>query len=114
MIEWGCFDGVYISTEVEEALETFKIELNCPVYSYPQKRFKENTDQYLATIEFNRENDKYLRGAEYFSSMYILSKCNSLIAGICGGTNFSLMFNNGMYENKYLFNLGLYGIDDIN
>lgn len=114
LIEWGNFDGIYICTEVEEALETFKMELNYPVYSYPQKRFSENTDKYLANVEFDRKNDKYLRGVEYFSSLYILSKCNSLIAGQCGGTTFALMFNDGMYENKYLFNLGIYGIDDIN
>lgn len=113
LIEWGEFDGIYICTEVEEALETFKMEIDYPIYSYPQKRFTRNTSQYLATIEFDRENDKYLRGIEYFSALYILSKCNSLIAGRCGGSDFALRFNNNTYENKYLFTLGTYGIDDI-
>ncbi len=40
----------------------------------------------LAGAKFGMENDKYLQGMEYLSSMVILSKCNSLIGGWCGGT----------------------------
>lgn len=113
IIEWGCFEGIYVCTEVEEAIKEFEININLPVYYQPQRRFSQSTDSFLGTVEFNRENDKYLRGAEYFSALLWLSKCDSLVAGICGGSNMALRLNNGKYKNQYLFSLGKYGIDDI-
>lgn len=112
--EWGDFDGIYVCTEVEEAIKEFETNFSIPVYYYPQKRFPQSTDCHLATVEFERENDKYLRGAEYFSALWWLSKCDSLIAGRCSGSYIASQLNDGKYKNKYLFTLGMYGIDDIN
>ena len=111
--EWGGFDGVYVCTEVETAIKEFETNISIPVYYYPQKRFPQDTDSLLYKIEFERENDKFLRGAEYFSALLWLSKCDSLVAGLCGGTDAALGLNNKKYKNQYIFSLGRYGIDDI-
>lgn len=62
---------------------------------------------------FDRENNQYLIGIEYISSMNIVSKCNYLIAGACGGTTAVLYMNNMKYKDRYVFDLGKYGFDSI-
>ncbi|MDR0507244.1 MAG: hypothetical protein LBH32_10600 [Dysgonamonadaceae bacterium] len=47
-------------------------------------------------------------GISYLSSICLLSRCNALIAGNCGGSAAALYINNFKYEYWHLFNLGLY------
>lgn len=61
----------------------------------------------IGQVIFERENDNYFKGLEYISSITILSKCNSLVAGGCGGTDFAVHYSNG-YEICYVFDLGVY------
>jgi len=62
---------------------------------------------------FNRENNQYLIGAEYISSMNIVSKCKCLVAGACGGTTAVLYMNGLCFRDRYIFDLGKYGIDPL-
>ena len=62
----------------------------------------------MDTTVFDRPNDKYLKGLEYISEMYILSKCDSLVCGETSGTIAVLIRNNNNFNNYYFFNLGLY------
>lgn len=112
LLEWGDFDRIYLCTEVEQAVECFKNEFGEKVCFYPQKRVQEDFNGRLSEIRFKRKNDAYHKGADYWIVLNILSKCHSLIAGKCAGTTIALMLNNGEYKNKYLFELGRYGIDD--
>lgn len=59
-------------------------------------------------MHFERENDSYYKSLEYFSSVLLLSKCQGLIAGNCGGSRAAMYMNDGKYEFSYLFDLGLY------
>ena len=114
--EWGGntgFDFIYLCTEVEEAILRFQEEFHEKLYYYPQKRVSANCCEYLSSITFDRENDTYLRGADYFIALNALSKCDSLIAGMCTGTRLALKLNKNNYNHTYIFNLGKYGIDDI-
>jgi hypothetical protein len=54
------------------------------------------------------ENEIYNRGIEYLSSIYLLSRCDALIGGNCGGSISALLMNGGKYEFTEIFNLGLY------
>lgn len=60
---------------------------------------------------FNRENNEYLIGIEYISSINLVAHCACLVAGACGGTTAALYMNNLRYREKYIFNLGKYGFD---
>lgn len=62
---------------------------------------------------FNRDNNEYLIGIEYISSINLVSKCDYLVAGACGGTTAALYMNNNRYKDKYVFNLGRYGYDPV-
>lgn len=111
--EWGYFDRIYLCTEVEEAVLRFREEFQDKFFCYPQERISKNYCGYLSEYKFARENAAYLRGADYWAALSVLSECNSLIAGWCTGTNVALILNQDHYRHKYIFDLGVYGIDDI-
>lgn len=67
----------------------------------------------LSGAVFDRDNNKYLIGIEYISSMNLAASCNSFVAGACGGTTGVLMMNNLKFREKYIFNLGKYGFDPL-
>ena len=52
--------------------------------------------------------DMFQYGLAYFSSMHLLSKCDMLIAGLCGGSQAALLMNQHNYEHVYLFDIGKY------
>ena len=60
-------------------------------------------------MHFERENDEYLKGLEYLSSLYIVSQCKALIAGNCGGSQMAVFVNGGRHEYEHVFDLGMYG-----
>jgi len=113
MIEWGTFDKIYLCTEVEEVIVYFQREFGEMVCFYPQRRIQENYTEYLSEYKFDRENDEYYRGEDYWCALKVLAQCDALIAGKCGGTAVALKLNENKYEYTYIFELGRYGIDDV-
>lgn len=63
---------------------------------------------YIKDVHFERENDRYLSGLEYLSSIILLSRCSALVGGNCGGTLGALFFNDEQYQFVHVFDLGLY------
>ena len=109
--EWGGnFDFIFLCTEVEEAVLRFKKEFAEKVIVPPQKRVEKDYKGILAEYKFDRVNDTYFRGADYWTALVLLSECNSLIAGYCSGTAVALGLNNGQYQHTYIFSLGINGI----
>lgn len=105
------WDYIYLATD-EYAVEklfrnTFpdKCIVNKRAY-YDQFDFR---NKYLIDVKLERDNDEYLRGLEYLSSMNLLSKCDMLIGGMCGGSQMALIMNNNQYKYVHLFDLGNYG-----
>lgn len=71
---------------------------------------------YIANLTMNNSVGKvnaYLRGADYLIALYALAKCDSLVAGMCGGSEIVLKLNKNAYRHVYLLPLGQYGIDDV-
>ena len=67
------------------------------------------SNSFLFEVKNPRNNDQYFRNLEYLSSMFILSKCDLLIGGMCGGSQGVLIMRGSkMYEYLYLFDLGDY------
>ena len=61
------------------------------------------------TYDYGEEGrDMFQYGLAYFSSMYLLSKCDMLIAGLCGGSQAALLMNQHNYEQVYVFDIGKY------
>ena len=70
--------------------------------------FNAQNMSYIYQVQFDRENDIYLKGLEYLSSLQLLSRCNVLLGGNCGGACAALYMNNMKYEHVELFDLGMY------
>lgn len=105
--EWQC-DYIFITTEEEKTLEKLKEVFKEKLLYVPRERFKEYNGGNLREQRFERKNDKYLTGLEYTTEIYILSKCNSIIAAPASGITAAFIFNGNKYENKYIFDLGYY------
>ena len=112
MVELYGYDKIYVASEEKKIVESFVksfgkdvIVVNKRVYYdefYSNKYFR------VGDVAFNRDNDRYLKGLEYISSLHILSKCNALLAGNCGGSSFSLFLNDGAYKMVRIYKLGYY------
>ena len=108
------YQYIYLATD-ENAVEKCFCE-EFPDRVITNKRIYYEAEDYTKTavrhIHFDRENDNLLRGIEYYSSMNLLSKCDVLVGGLCGGSQAALLMNGGKYTEVHLFDKGEYGIDD--
>jgi hypothetical protein len=109
-------DYIYLATEEYRIVKQFEAAFQGKIitnkrYYYDEVFYGNNyTDIY--EIHNNRANEIYERGIEYLSSIWLLSRCDALVAGNCGGSTSALYWNNGNYRYWHLFDLGFYGIDD--
>lgn len=106
-------DYVYLATEEKRYADVFKLRFPGKILENMRKYFddsfyKLSSNSSISEVSFDRENDEYLKSLEYFSSINIVSKCNSLVAGLCGGSQIAIYLNNNKYEVMYLFDKGYY------
>lgn len=101
---------IYIATEDAEILENM-IEIYGDRLLYTNQKRVRDVSGYLNENKAFSERDSFDRGIEYLESIFLLSKCNGIVAGRTSGTvGACIMANN--YEFKYFFALGNYGIED--
>lgn len=106
--EWG-YDFVYLATEDKEIYDAMKKHYGQKLIALDVPRFAHDTNKKrLSELNFERENDQYLRGEEYLITIYLLSHCDSIITSGVGGGLAALRINGGKYEHQYIFNLGRY------
>ena len=105
-------DKIYLATEELAIYEKFeKVFPGLVIINQRQWYdgiYNAHDMSYIYQVEFNRENVIYLKGLEYLSSLQLLSRCNALLGGNCGGACAALYMNNMKYEYVELFQLGLY------
>ncbi len=99
------YDKIYLATEEYSNVELFeaefpgKILVNKRMY-YDQQDFSSKT---INEIRFERENDKYLCGLEYLSSVMLLAKCGGIVGGSCSGTVAAIYINGYQYKDIECF-----------
>lgn len=111
MFSQGGFEAVYVATEekrlydmVGNAVGWKNVREN--KRQYYDKIYYQSDELLIGKVRFDRENDNYLKGLEYLSSLMILSKCQTLVAGNCGGTLYAMLL--ATYRDPYIFNYGVY------
>lgn len=103
---------IYLATE-EKAISKKMNEL------YPGKVIENKrayydgdyTKQWLYSEIKKDPNSAITSGLQYLSSINLLSKCDMLIGGLCGGTQAALLMNNNKYKYIDLYDEGDYGIE---
>ena len=112
IFEAGKYDYIYLATEDSRYdmlfRERFADRILTNKRCYYDKAFEDQKISLIKDVHFDRENDEYLKGLEYLSSLKILSECEGLVAGNCGGTLAAVMWNNNRYSDKYIFDMGIY------
>ena len=107
MKEWKC-ERIFLSTEDADAAERMRAEFGELLSCTDQKRFSHTGKTWLANINFERPNDRYLKGLEYLITIELLSRCDSLLAGICTGSICAQIMNNGKYRHINMIDKGEY------
>ena len=101
------YDKIYLATEEEAIFDQFekafpgKILVN--KRTYYDKAMKDQNVKWIGQVKFDRENDDYLKGLEYLSSIIIVSRCKALMGGYCGASNMALLYNGEQYERYKIF-----------
>ncbi|SET95007.1 hypothetical protein SAMN05443270_2228 [Lacrimispora sphenoides] len=93
------YEYIFLATEVEEAAVEFKNYFADKVFFTNQKRYSKNERRWLYSVQFERENDTYLRGIEYLTVLELLSSCDSLIGSNTGGLRAAIVMNDNNYEH---------------
>lgn len=109
----GDYEQIYLATEERKVVKYFekrfpgRILTNKRIY-FDEFDFKEQSINEIIII---RENDRYLRGLEYLSSIRILSKCGGFVGGLCGGSYAAVYMNCNegklQFSDCYLYKLGM-------
>lgn len=103
-------EKIYVATEDADILARL-IEIYGDRLLYTDQKRIGKIATYLYENQEFIDRDPYERGIEYLTSIYLLSRCNGLIAGRTTGTvGVCVMAEN--YEFKYIFSLGRYGLED--
>lgn len=105
-------DSIFLATEEKKIFDTFvKIFGKSRVITTDSLYYDglyESENINIAEYKFDRKNDKYMRGYEYFRRVYILSKCDGMISPVSGATKISLIMKEGRYLPEIIINLGEY------
>lgn len=114
--EWNC-DKVYLATEDASYVDRFKEEFSDKLVTFNRRYIKTDSNNQYETVfkqlkasvlsEDYNERDV---GFDYIYSTLLVSKCTSAILSRTSVTPFILF--NGSYENLFIWDKGLYGIDD--
>ena len=59
-------------------------------------------------LEKSFNDDPYARGERYIMRLLLLTKCGYLISSLTNGSIFVLAHKQGLYKDKYIFNIGKY------
>ncbi len=105
----GNFDEIYLATEDEDILQRMKELCGDRLRYIDQKRFRINPGELLADQKRERENEGWLKGKEYLTTLEFLSECKAFIAsGGCSGTTCVLNSFKDNSTESYVFDLGCY------
>lgn len=109
--EWGDFNFIFLATEDELIFRQLKEYYGEKIIFNETERIQSTNGKWLNELfdsELVGKNCKKARMLEYLISVYLLSKCDSLIAPIVGATLGALRMRENPYTNLYLFQLGNY------
>ena len=113
LIKTNEYDCIYVATEeyryfeiVRQRFNSIKVIQN--KRTYYDAAYYENNIELIGNVHFDRDNDNYLKGLEYLSSITILAKCDYLLGGNCGGMLYAILMRSNPDIDTYVFNKGRY------
>ena len=112
VIQSSGYEYLYLATEDGQYDRLFREEYGDRLLvnrrNYYDRSFAEQKLTLIKDVHFDRQDDDYLKGLEYISSLQILAACEGLVAGNCGGTQAAILWNNDRYKQAYVYDQGVY------
>lgn len=105
-------DVLYVATDEQKILNQFIREFGSERIITTESEYYDNVyhmkEANVSRLTFERENDKFLKGYQYFERIYILSKVDGLIAGMSGAVRATLIMNRDVFPIEIIIWKGLY------
>lgn len=106
------YDKIYITSDELSAIHIFKARFGDRVIYMDRKYYDSynmNSDiTHVTQVHFHRDDDRYLKGLEYFTSVELLAECTGIVSGMSGATKIALIMNDLNYEYEDLIFKGYY------
>lgn len=107
LMEENGYDKIFLATEDVKILNLFISEFDDKLKYINQPRLKlANDKNFISDIDISSEK-KYEIALNYYTALYILSKCPAIIAGRTAGTLGAVFMSEG-YRYSHFYNLGYY------
>lgn len=101
-------DYIYLASDEAKVVDLFRQMYPNRIITSESMYFDDaynKEDPHLSAFTFDRENDRYLQGFDYFKRIYILAHCSSLVGGMNGAVRATQIIKEGSYEHEcILFN----------
>ena len=111
VVEEKGYTHIYLATEDIEIEKKFQEAFGERLIVSKDMKIGYEAQEYLSTYMEQEKIDFESNTREYLASMYILSKCNALIAGRTSGSIAAFLMSEG-YEYHYFYNLGRYKLNN--
>ena len=108
---WGEYDYIFIATEDEEMFNLFKNNYGTKLICNQTERINVTNGKWLNELfdtYYGKKHCKKDGMMEYLISVYLLSRCNSLIAPGVGATLGAMLMKNEPYEHLHLIQMDSY------
>ena len=109
MDQYAC-NKIFLATEDKEIAEKFRKEFGDAYITNERQYVEYESGLSTPEIKIDRENDCFLKGKEYLTTIEMLSRSNVFIGGRTSGTVGAFLLSNG-FEHSYVYAIGRYGVD---
>ncbi len=107
MQQYG-YEYVFLATEDKRIYNTFKVAFGDKLLFSGQKLYETmNGKKFLSEFTETNCTEKWHNTVDYYSTIYILSKCDGLLAGLTCGSICAFLMSGG-YGFIYFWSLGKY------
>lgn len=109
MKQYEC-NKIFVGTEDINIAKRFREEFGEGYITNQQEYIHYKVGKGVPEYRINRENDYFLRGKEYLTTIIMLSRANCFLGGRTSGTVGMMLLSDG-FEYSHVYNLGRYGME---
>lgn len=107
MSEYG-YEYIFLATEDQRIYQVFKEAFGDKLLFSKQKLYEGmNGKKFLSELKVTDYSEKWHNTVDYYSTIYILSKCDGLLAGLTCGSICAYIMSEG-YSYTHFWDLGRY------
>ena len=98
---------IFLATEDTDILKAFRDEFGERIVTNARE-YIDYKQGYICQKHSARENDEYLSGKEYLTTIWMLSRSKCLLCGRTSGAVAAVLMADNEYEYSHFYDLGIY------